>query len=170
MNQDKTPDPAMAEPSAKVAPEQVTLRAQPRPVTRLNRRILMVLVGGVATAVLGATLWSLQTPQRRSTGETAELYNVDRVSRSEELARLPADYSQLPPTLPPEIPLLGEPLPGDLGAPILRAEQQAMSYSQPGYDRAEAGRLRNSRKLKKRQPHPCFSIQEDNVPPPCQRQ
>jgi len=30
----------------KIAPEAVTLRAQPRPVTRLNRRTLAALVGG----------------------------------------------------------------------------------------------------------------------------
>ena len=139
MSQDDSPDMPGAAP--KLAPEQVALRAQPRPVTRLNRRMLAILVGSVATAVLGATLWSLQAPQRRGAGEPAELYNVDRVSRSEGLAQLPADYSQLPPTLPPLPPELGEPLPGDLGAPILRAEQRAQGYSQPGYDPAEAERL-----------------------------
>ncbi len=125
----------------KVTPEQVTLRAQPRPVTRLNRRMLVVMVGCVATALLGATLWSLQTPQRRGISESTELYNVERVSPSEGLARLPADYSQLPPAPLPEIPLLGEPLPGDLGGPILRAEQQGLTYAQPGHDPAEAERL-----------------------------
>src|SRR3546814_17689060 len=100
----------------KLAPEQVALRAQPRPVTRLNRRMLAVLVGSVAAAVLGATLWSLQAPQRRGAGAPTELYNVDRVSRSEGLAQLPIAYSQLPPPLPPLPPELGEPLPGALGA------------------------------------------------------
>lgn len=140
MDQDNASD--LAAPQAgKVAPEAVTLRAQPRPVTRLNRRMLAVLVGGVATAVLGATIWSLQAPQRRGAGEPTELYNVDRVSHSEGLAQLPADYSQLPPALPPDVPMLGEPLPGDLGAPILRAEQRAQGYKQPGHDPAEAERL-----------------------------
>ena len=144
MEQDNASD--LAAPQAgKVAPEAVTLRAQPRPVTRLNRRMLAVLVGGVATAVLGATIWSLQAPQRRGAGEQTELYNVDRVSHSEGLAQLPADYSQLSPALPPDVPMLGEPLPGDLGAPILRAEQRAQGYQQPGHDPAEAERLRSPR-------------------------
>ena len=39
------------------------------------------------------------------------------------------------------MPLLGEPLPGDLGTPILRAEQRVQGYQQPGYDPAEAERL-----------------------------
>ncbi len=141
MSQDDSPDMAPAGAAPKLAPEQVALRAQPRPVTRLNRRMLAVLVGGVAAAVLGATIWSLQAPQRRGAGEPTELYNVDRVSRSEGLAQLPADYSQLPPALPPEVPMLGEPLPGDLGGPILRAEQRAQGYPPSGHDPAEAERL-----------------------------
>ena len=59
MGQDDTSDLA-APPAGKVAPEAVALRAQPRPVMRLNRRMLAVLAGGVAAAVLGATMWSLQ--------------------------------------------------------------------------------------------------------------
>ena len=141
MDQDNASGRPAPDAPPTVAPEQVALRAQPRPVTRLNRRVLAVLAGGVATAVLGATLWSLQAPQRRGGSEPAELYNVDRVSPSEGLARLPADYSQLPPSLPPEVPVLGEPLPGDLGGPMLRAEQQAQGYAQPGHDPAEAERL-----------------------------
>src|SRR3546814_20238728 len=104
----------------KLAPEQVALRAQPRPVTRLNRRMLAALVGSVAAAVLGATLWSLQAPQRRGACEPTELYNVDRGSRSAALAQLPIDYSQLPPNLPPLQPEVGETLPGDHGAPNRR--------------------------------------------------
>ena len=58
MSQDDTRD--LGTPQAgKVAPEAVALRAQPRPVTRLNRRTLAVLVGGLSVAVLGATIWSL---------------------------------------------------------------------------------------------------------------
>ena len=87
MNQDDSPD--LAAPSAgKVAPEAVALRAQPRAVTRLNRRTLAMLTGGLSVAVLGATIWSLQ-PHRRGAKDQAELYNVDRVSKSEGLEGLP---------------------------------------------------------------------------------
>lgn len=69
MSQDDTPD--LATPQAgKVAPEAVALRAQPRAVTRLKRRTLAMLVGGLSVAVLGATIWSLQ-PQRRGAGGLA---------------------------------------------------------------------------------------------------
>ncbi|RPV48986.1 conjugal transfer protein TrbI [Pseudomonas aeruginosa] len=124
----------------KEAPESLELRAQPRPVTRLNPRMLAVLAGGLASAVLGAMLWSLQPQQRREGTAQGELYNVDRVTRSEGLEQLPTDYSQLPPPTAPEVPQLGPPLPGDLGGPILKAEQQAQG---PGYgpDPSEAERL-----------------------------
>jgi type IV secretory pathway VirB10-like protein len=122
----------------KASPEAMALRAAPRPVTRLNRRMLMVLVGGLAAAVLGGTLWSLQSTRRQG-GEPTELYNVDRIARSEGLEQLPADYSKLPAPEPPRV--LGEPLPGDLGGPMLRAEQQAQGYAQPGHDPVEADRL-----------------------------
>lgn len=140
---DNAQDTQSTELPPKVAPESLELRAQPRPVTRLNPRMLAVLAGGLATAVLGAMLWSLQPQQRRPGAEQTELYNVDRVVRSEGLEQLPADYSQLPPPSAPEVPQLGPPLPGDLGGPILRAEQQALAYDyrHAGPDPAEAERL-----------------------------
>lgn len=140
MSQDDTPDDA-APQAGKAEPEAVALRAQPRPVTRLNRRTLAILAGGLSVAVLGALMWSLQ-PQRRAANEQTELYNVDRVSRSEGLDQLPADYSKLPPTLPPDVPELGPPLPGDLGPAIVNSQQPAVAaYATPGHDPAEAERL-----------------------------
>ncbi|HBO3911235.1 TrbI/VirB10 family protein [Pseudomonas aeruginosa] len=137
MSQDDAPDLA-APPAGKVPPETVALRAQPRPVTRLNRRTLAVLAGGLSAVVLGATIWSLQPPKPRGGNDPAELYNVDRVSRSEGLDRLPSDYSKLPPP-PPE---LGPPLPGDLGPAIVQSQRPAApSHTAPGHDPAEAERL-----------------------------
>ena len=132
MSQDDTPD--LTTPQAgKVAPEAVALRAQPCPVTRLNRRTLAVLVGGLSVAVLGATIWSLQ-PHRRGAGEQTELYNVDRVSKSEGLDGLPSDYSKLP-----NVPELGPPLPGDLGPAIVKSQQPVTAaYTAPGHDPNDA--------------------------------
>ena len=137
MSQDDTPD-LVAPQADKVPPETVALRAQPHPVTRLNRRTLAALAGGLSVAVLGATIWSLQPPKPRGGSDSTELYNVDRVSRSEGLDRLPSDYSKLPPP-PPE---LGPPLPGDLGRAIVQSQRSAApSYTAPGHDPAEAERL-----------------------------
>ncbi|MEJ5030205.1 TrbI/VirB10 family protein [Comamonas sp. MYb69] len=129
MHDDDSPD--LAPPAVdKVAPEAVALRAQPRMVTRLNRRTLAIFTGGLSIAVLGATIWSLQ-PQRRGAGEQNELYNVDRVSKSEGLDGLPSDYSKLP-----KAPELGPPLPGDLGPAIVAAQQP--TYMPPGHDPEDA--------------------------------
>ncbi|MGB3070243.1 MAG: TrbI/VirB10 family protein [Ottowia sp.] len=90
--------------------------------------------GGLSVAVLGATIWSLQ-PQRRGANEQTELYNVDRVSKSEGLDGLPADYSKLP----PKMPELGPPLPGDLGPAIVNSQQPAVAaYAAPGHDPNDA--------------------------------
>ncbi|WP_312932367.1 TrbI/VirB10 family protein [Stutzerimonas nitrititolerans] len=140
MSQEDSPD-SLAQVT-KVPPESVALRAQPRPVKRLSRRTLAAIAGGLAVAVLGATIWSLQPPERRERNGPAELYNVDRVSRSEGLERLPADYSQLPSTTLPQPPELGPPLPGDLGPAIVRSQRSEVpSYTPPGHDPAEAERL-----------------------------
>ncbi len=145
MSQEETADQTV-QPADKVAPETVALRAQPRPVTRLNRRTLAMLVGGLSVAVLGATIWSLQ-PHRRTAGAQTELYNVDRVSKSEGLDALPADYSMLPtPETHSDVPELGPPLPGDLGPAIVNAQQPAVAtYASPGID-AEAAEREARRK------------------------
>ena len=131
MQQDDSPELATSS-AGKVAPEAVALRAQPRSVTRLNRRTLAILTGGLSVAVLGATIWSLQ-PHRRGSGQN-ELYNVDRVSKSEGLDGLPSDYSKLP-----KVPELGPPLPGDLGPAIVKAQQPVVpTYAPPGHDPEDA--------------------------------
>lgn len=108
--------------SAKADPETMTLRAQPRPVVRLNRRVLAVGAGTLAAAVLGGTLWSLQS-QQRPRASANELFNVDRVAKSESLDRLPKDYAGVPPATKAAPPVLGEPLPGDLGPAIVKSQQ-----------------------------------------------
>lgn len=134
MSQDDSPEFATSS-AGKVAPEVVALRAQPRSVTRLNRRTLAILVGGLSVAVLGATIWSLQ-PHRRGAGDQTELYNVDRVSKSEGLDGLPSDYSKLP-----KVPDLGPPLPGDLGPAIVKSQQPVTpTYAPPGHDPEDARR------------------------------
>ena len=100
----------------KADPDTLALRASPRPVTRLNRRMLAVLAGTLGIVILGATLWSLQ-PHKRERNPATELYNVDRVSRAESLDQLPKDYSKVPAVAKPVVPALGEPLPALWNSP-----------------------------------------------------
>ena len=118
-------DPAVR----KEAPEALALRARPRAVVRLSRRAL-VLVGGVSALVLGgAAIWALGHHHGPPT-PTKELYSTDRKPIAEGLAGLPHDYGAMLKQAPGQpatgqgIPQLGPPLPGDLGRPILHAEQQ----------------------------------------------
>ncbi len=119
----------------KADPDTLALRASPRPVTRLNRRMLAVLAGTLGTIILGATLWSLQ-PHKRERNPATELYNVDRVSRADSLDQLPKDYTKVVPMAKPVVPMLGEPLPGDLGPAIVHAQNHgntgAYTPAQPG--------------------------------------
>ncbi|MCQ4258188.1 TrbI/VirB10 family protein [Stutzerimonas stutzeri] len=121
---DSPPGDAQAMPP-KVAPETLELRARPPRVTRLNPRTLAAIVGGLAAALLGALLWSLQPQHRAKIAARDELFNVERIPRSEGLERLPADYTQLDPT-PAPVPQLGPPLPGDVGAAIVKVQDQAL--------------------------------------------
>lgn len=122
---------------SKADPDTLALRASPRPVTRLNRRMLAVLAGTLGTIILGATLWSLQSHKRERNPAT-ELYNVDRVSRADSLDQLPKDYSKVVPMAKPVVPMLGEPLPGDLGPAIVHAQNHGNTGAYPP---AQPGRI-----------------------------
>ncbi|MBN8712818.1 MAG: TrbI/VirB10 family protein [Xanthomonadales bacterium] len=109
-----------AQPTPKVAPEGMALRAAPRAVTRLNRRTLAVSSTLLVVAVAAASMWALQSKGRRGPADQTNLYHVDRVAKADDLDQLPADYSKLPgkpaPAPAASVPQLGPPLPGDIGA------------------------------------------------------
>lgn len=133
--------PQTSQAVQKADPQGMALRSPPRAVVRLNRRMLVILAGSPAALVLGATLWSLQSA-RHARDTAVELYNVDRVAKAESLDQLPRDYSKLPQPVKPAVPVLGEPLPGDLGPAILHAERKANANVSAAYnDPAHAERL-----------------------------
>ncbi len=96
------------------------LRAEPPRVTRLSRKVL----GGVslvaALGVGGALIYALQT---RNIGPgSEELYSTQNRRTADGLAGLPRDYTG---------PVLGPPLPGDLGRPILDAQNRGQPVTPP---------------------------------------
>src|SRR6202048_4484696 len=110
------------------------LRAERPRVTRLSRK---VLAGGAAIgsfAICGAVLWALQN-NRSHTSAPSELYTTDHHNVADGLSGLPRDYAGVPRQAPP----LGPALPGDLGRPILNA-QNGPSAGIPAND-SEAQRL-----------------------------
>jgi type IV secretion system protein TrbI len=131
------------EPESGIRPERddepdraasMRLRAERPRVTRLSRK---VLAGGAvigSLAICGAVLWALQN-NRLHTSAPSELYTTDHHNVADGLSGLPRDYAGFLRQAPP----LGPALPGDLGRPILNA-QNAPSTVVPAVD-AEQQRI-----------------------------
>ena len=101
-------------------PTPMRLRAEPPRVTRLSRK---VLAGAGAVALLGnggALIYALQTRDMSGNGE--ELYSTENRATADGLAGLPKDYTG---------PVLGPALPGDLGGPILDAQNRGQPVTPP---------------------------------------
>ncbi len=84
----------------------------------------------------GALIYALQSADRG--GEQQELITTDRRQTAEGLQGLPGSYG--------DVPVLGPPLPGDLGGPVLRAREEgqpipATSMPMPATDPEEQRRL-----------------------------
>lgn len=105
--------PLTGEPAA-----AMRLRAEPPRVTRLSRKALAGLGLAASLTVGGALIYALQNRQQ---GQGQELYSTDNRSTPDGLAGLPKDYAG--------VPKLGPPLPGDLGRPILAAQNGGPALS-----------------------------------------
>ena len=116
----------MVKSQPKLDPEELQIRAKPRPVTRLNKNALMVAAGGAAILIFGAMSVALKPPRAIGEAGSQELYNVDTKPKAEGLDALPKSYADVNPQL-------GAPLPGDLGAALLRAEQAVAANGEDGY-------------------------------------
>ena len=86
-------------------------------VTRLSRKVLAGAAAVGSAAIFGATFWALQN-NRSHTTAPSELYTTDHHNVADGLEGLPRDYAGVPRQAPP----LGPPLPGDLGRPIVNAQ------------------------------------------------
>lgn len=96
------------------------LRPERQRVSRLSRK---ALVGGTAVAltlISGAVFWALQTGHKRAPASD-DPYSTDHHNVADQLSSLPKDYAGMP----REMPRLGPPLPGDLGRPIVAAQNQS---------------------------------------------
>jgi type IV secretion system protein VirB10 len=100
--------------------EPMRLRGTPPRVTRLSRRVLagLGLVG--ALGIGGALIYALQTPDNGVGSD--ELYSTENRNTADGLNELPRDYTG---------PVLGPPLPGDLGRPILDAQERGQPVPPP---------------------------------------
>lgn len=111
------------------------LRAEPPRVTQLSRKVLASVTAVALVGIGGALIYALQTRNVGPDGE--ELYSTANRQTADGLAGLPRDYTG---------PVLGPPLPGDLGRPILDAQKRGQpvvppAISTPTVDEAEQRRL-----------------------------
>ncbi|GAB1715434.1 MAG: conjugal transfer protein TrbI [Nitrobacter sp.] len=125
-----TPSPGDIRAELRLRPEQ------PR-VTRLSRKVLIGLGGVSAIAIMAALFWALDVNRRASQSPT-ELYSTENRTPADGLAGLPKDYTG--------IPRLGPALPGDLGRPIVSAQDEGKhvvvpDIRTPRADPAEQRRL-----------------------------
>ncbi|MEI8702807.1 MAG: TrbI/VirB10 family protein [Mesorhizobium sp.] len=104
----------------KLDPEELQLRASPRRVVRFRRGVIIAIAALGSGAVFGVTMIALQGPALRIRDQAEDLYNTERKPTAEGLDTLPHDYSGMK----PKPPVLGLPLPGDLGHPILERQRQ----------------------------------------------
>ncbi|MEZ0242937.1 MAG: TrbI/VirB10 family protein [Sphingomonas sp.] len=106
--------------TAPLQPADLRLHGSPPRVTRLSRKALATV--GLATTVTigGALIYAFQPARQTGPGE---LYETESRATSDSLAGAPKDYSQ--------VPRLGPPLPGDLGRPILSAQQRGADVTPP---------------------------------------
>jgi len=119
------------------AKPDLRLRAEPPRVTQLSRKVLIGLGCVSALAIAGALGYALQTRHGNGTGQ--ELYSTESRATADGLANLPRDYTGVPRQAPP----LGPALPGDLGRPILTAQNQGQPAAQ-GVSAEEQRRLQEN--------------------------
>ena len=94
--------------------KSLRLRGAAKRVARVSRKALIITVGVVAIGVAAAVAWSLREKERSA----AQPVFQPAASPPEAVTGLPRDYLQRR-----EVPVLGPPLPGDLGRPMLSAQR-----------------------------------------------
>jgi type IV secretory pathway VirB10-like protein len=97
-------------------PDDLELRARPRPIRRLNKRTLMIGAAVLALLIAGAIIVALDPPRLLAPPARSELYNTERKQTADGLARLPKSYA--------EVPVLGPPVPGDIGRAFVEGEKR----------------------------------------------
>lgn len=128
------PDPTAEPPRPeRDIAQELRLRPERPRVTRLSRKVLIGLGAAGSVAVLGAAIWALQV--NRQPGSNKELYSTTNRPIAEKLSTLPRDYTGMPHNVPP----LGPPLPGDLGRPIVAAQNAGQAVLTPAIGGAPTG-------------------------------
>lgn len=101
-------------------PRPFQLRGDPPRVMRLSRKTLTVMGVAAGLGIGGSLIYALKPANER---QAEELYNTESRATAETISSGPRDYAQAP--------KLGPPLPGDLGGPIVSAQQRGETVPVP---------------------------------------
>ena len=119
----------MTEPQSneKVDPETLVLRAKPRKVVRFKKKLLIGAAAAGAVGIIAVAWLGLRSPVHVAAPQK-ELYDPDKANdaqkaKPDRLQALPKSYADVP----AGVPVLGPPLPGDLGRPILEHQQSQIA-------------------------------------------
>ena len=112
------------EPAAPQAPrsdpQAFQLRGDPPRVMRLSRKALAIIGVAAGLGIGGSLIYALKPAGQK---EAKELYSTENRATAETITSGPKDYGQAP--------RLGPPLPGDLGGPIVSAQQRGENVPVP---------------------------------------
>lgn len=110
---------AVIAPPAKVDPETLAIRAKPARAIRFRKGVI-IGIAAMGSASLMTVAWVALKPRVFSTvAGGQELSEPNSRPSTDALNALPTSYG--------DAPKLGPPLPGDLGRPILRAQERAQA-------------------------------------------
>ena len=125
---------------AKTDPETLVLRASPVRVTRFRRGAIIAIAAVASTSIAAAAWFALKPVSLGMVVSEEERAPVAARSATDLLAGAPTSYG--------DVPRLGPPLPGDLGPPILRWQQQtAMDMSTQTDPAAQTAEMERQRLL-----------------------
>lgn len=115
--------------AAKVDPESLVMRGRPLPVTRFRRGAIIGLAASSATLIAGVGWLAFGRASPEIAAADDQDAPVAAKAAAEVVAGVPASYG--------DVALLGPPLPGDFGRPIL-AQQRQMAIDGLGDPAADA--------------------------------
>ncbi|KKC27193.1 TrbI/VirB10 family protein [Sphingomonas sp. SRS2] len=131
---------AVAQP-AKVDPETLSIRSRPARAIRFRRGVIIGVAALGSASLMGIAWMALKPQVFRQVAQESELSQPMAKPASDALSGLPTSYG--------DAPKLGPPLPGDLGRPILRAQERSEGVTAPSHvDTAEAARQQRLAELK----------------------
>ena len=120
---------ALAQPSVKLDPETLAIRARPPRAIRFKRGVI-IAIAAIGSVSLVAVTWMALKPRLFQRGDTQQELSQPNVRpTSDGLSGAPVTYG--------DVPRVGPTLPGDLGKPILERQQQLATAVNPNDQQLE---------------------------------